>query len=131
MSPFAPHTNSRVDPSWWPLWEAWEFTNGDVWVGSASRKVPHQADTFAMPDFGDCTKGTITIKGEVKAIIGFVLPKDMAPRNKPPAEDLPYTQQEPLAWAGAHYGAAHTLTADWDCCPKGVVTRATIVTTNP
>jgi RHS repeat-associated protein len=139
------HTGGEIDPAWWPLWEGWEFTAGqNVWVGSAANKAPHRSDTYAMPDFGDCTKGKIEIDGEVKAITGFRLPADMKPTNKAPAWSLPMTQKEPAGWASdllppgiqgppapLAAGAVHRMTIEWNCCPKGVVTKATTVTTQP
>lgn len=120
------------DPKGYPFWEAWEFTAGqNVWVGPASAAIPHSGDTFGGLDYGPGTKGKKTITGEVKAIVGFTLPKDMKVRNKAPAWALPYTQKEPTQFANTLRGAAHTLTSEWDCCPSGTVTKATTVTTNP
>jgi hypothetical protein len=55
----------------------------------------------------------------------------MTVRNASPAWALPYTKTEPAQFASVLTGAAHTLTAEWDCCPNGTVTKATTVTTNP
>jgi len=118
------------DPKGYPFWEAWEFTKGgEVWVGPASGKAAHSGDTFSDSGYGDCTKGKKVITGEVKAIPGFALPADMKVRDKPPAWSLPYTKTEPAAYKDAPKGAAHTLTAEWNCCPKGK--KPTEVTTNP
>jgi hypothetical protein len=120
------------DPSGYPFWEAWEFTAGqNVWVGPASGGAAHSGDTFGAPGYGSGTKGKKTITGEVKAIVGFVLPGGMVPRNAAPAWALPYTRSQPPQFASTLPGAAHTLTAEWDCCPAGTVTKRTTVTTNP
>ena len=139
------HTEGRIDPAWYPYWEAWEFTAGKkVWVGPASDKTPHQGDTFSTAGFGDCTKGKREFIGEVKAIPGFQLPADMKPAANHPAGSLPTTKNEPAGWAAdllppgiqgppapSPAGAAHRMTIEWDCCPKGTVTKATTVTTQP
>jgi hypothetical protein len=120
------------DPSGYPFWEAWEFTAGqNVWVGPAAGGTPHSGDTFGSGDYGPGTKGKATISGEVKAIVGFTLPAGMTVRNAMPAWSLPYTRTEPPQFASTLPGAAHTLTAEWNCCPRGTVTRRTSVTTNP
>jgi hypothetical protein len=120
------------DPSGYPFWEAWEFTAGqNVWVGPASSGSAHSGDTFSGSDYGAGTKGKKTVTGEVKAIVGFTLPAGMTARNAAPAWALPYTRSEPAQFANTLPGAAHTLTAEWNCCPSGTVTRATAVTTNP
>jgi hypothetical protein len=129
-SPVAP--KPADDPSGYPFWEAWEFTAGqNVWVGPAAGGAAHSGDTFGAPGYGDGTKGKKTITGEVKAIVGFVLPGGMTPRNAAPAWALPYTRSQPPQFASTLAGAAHTLTAEWDCCPAGTVTKRTTVTTNP
>jgi hypothetical protein len=120
------------DPAGYPFWEAWEFTAGQkVWVGPAAGGAPHSGDTFGSEDYGPGTKGKATITGEVKAIVGFTLPPGMTVRNASPAWALPYTKTEPPQFASTLGGASHTLTAEWDCCPRGTVTKATTVTTNP
>ncbi len=129
-SPVAP--TAADDPSGYPFWEAWEFTAGqNVWVGLASTGAAHTGDTFGAPGYGSGTKGKKTITGEVKAIVGFVLPGGMTPRNAAPAWALPYTRAQPPQFGSTLGGAAHTLTAEWDCCPAGTVTKRTTVTTNP
>ncbi len=129
-NPVTPHPVD--DPAGYPFWEAWEFTAGQhVWVGPASGGVPHSGDTFGSDDYGPGTKGTATITAEVKAIVGFTLPSGMTVRNASPAWALPYTRTEPPQFASTLSGAAHTLTARWNCCPSGTVTTPTTVTTNP
>jgi hypothetical protein len=128
--PVAPQ--SIDDPSGYPFWEAWEFTSGrNVWVGPASGGSRHSADTFGGPNYGNGTSGRKVITGEVKAIVGFVPPPGMTVRNAAPAWSLPYTRSEPPQFASTPTGAAHTLTAEWNCCPDGTVTQATAVATNP
>jgi hypothetical protein len=128
--PVTPHPVD--DPAGYPFWEAWEFTAGQkVWVGPAAGGAAHSGDTFGSDDYGPGTKGKATITGEVKAIVGFTLPPGMTVRNASPAWSLPYTKTEPAQFANTLGGASHTLTAEWDCCPQGTVTKATTVTTNP
>jgi hypothetical protein len=116
----------------YPFWEAWEFTAGqNVWAGPESAGTTHSGDTFGGSDYGPGTRGRKVITGEVKAIVGFVPPTGMTVRNTSPAWILPYTRTEPPQFANTLPGAAHTLTAEWNCCPNGTVTRATTVTTNP
>jgi hypothetical protein len=120
------------DPSGYPFWEAWEFTSGQhVWVGPASAGSPHSGDTFGGVDYGPGTRGRKTVHGEVKAIVGFVPPAGMTPRNAAPAWALPYTRTEPPQFASTLPGATHELNMEWNCCPNGTVTKATAVTTNP
>jgi hypothetical protein len=120
------------DPAGYPFWEAWEFTAGqNVWVGPAAGGSVHSGDTFSGGDYGPGTKGKKSVTGEVKAIVGFTPPTGMTVRNAAPAWALPYTRSEPAQFASTLSGASHTLTAEWDCCPNGTVTKATTVTTNP
>jgi hypothetical protein len=120
------------DPAGYPFWEAWEFTAGqNVWVGPAAGGSPHSGDTFGGTDYGPGTKGKKIITAEVKAIAGFTLPPGMTARNAAPAWALPYTRTEPPQFASTLGGAAHTLTAEWNCCPSGTVTKPTTVATNP
>jgi hypothetical protein len=66
------------NPAGYPFWEAWEFTAGqNVWVGSAAGGSAHSGDTFSGADYGPGTKGRKTVRGEVKAIVGFALPAGM------------------------------------------------------
>jgi hypothetical protein len=120
------------DPAGYPFWEAWEFTAGqNVWAGPASGGTPHSGDTFSGSDYGPGTKGRKTVTGEVKAIVGFTLPAGMIVRNVAPSWALPNTRTAPAQFANTLSGMAHTLTAEWNCCPNGTVTQATTVTTNP
>ena len=119
------------DPDWYPFWEAWEFTKGGkIWV-NRTLSARHNADTFSTPDFGSETKGTVKIEGEVKALPGYALPANMKPTNKIPTGNLPVTRTEPPDWSASAKGAAHNLTVEWNCCPKGTRTKATTVTTTP
>ena len=109
-------TKGEIDPSSWPLWEGrGVHEGGNVWVGRASAGVPHQADLFAMDDFGECTKGIIHISGEVKAITGFVPPPDMTINPDSGANDIPSTQTKPPGWttgtAGRPTRSPHNGTA--------------------
>jgi len=129
-NPIAPHPVD--DPAGYPFWEAWEFTPGQkVWVGPAAGGASHSGDSFASDDYGPGTKGKATITGEVKAIVGFAPPVGMTVRNASPAWALPYTKTEPAQFASTLAGASHILTAEWNCCPNGTVTKATTVTTTP
>jgi len=128
--PVAPHAFD--DSANYPFWEAWEFTAGQhVWVGPASSGSAHSGDRFITAGYGPGTKGKKTINAEVKTIVGFTLPAGMTVRDAEPAWSLPYTRTEPAQFAGTLRGAAHTLTAEWDCCPSGTVTKRTTVVTNP
>jgi hypothetical protein len=120
------------DSANYPYWEAWEFTAGQhVWVGPASSGSAHSGDTFSNAGYGPGTKGKKTMTAEVKAIVGFTLPVGMTVRGAEPAWALPYTRTEPAQFAGTLRGAAHTLTAEWNCCPSGTVTKRTTVVANP
>ena len=128
--PVTPHAIDN--PANYPFWEAWEFTRGGhVWVGPASARTPHSGDTFSGSDYGAGTKGSITLSGEVKGIVGFTLPAGMTVRNAAPAWSLPYTRTEPAQFASTLPGAAHVVKAEWNCCPSGKVTKATKVTATP
>lgn len=120
------------DSANYPYWEAWEFTSGQhVWVGPASSGAAHSGDTFRNSGYGPGTKGKKRMTAEVKAIVGFTLPAGMTVRNAEPAWALPYTRTEPAVFASTLRGATHTLTAEWDCCPSGTVTKRTTVVTSP
>jgi hypothetical protein len=120
------------DPAGYPFWEAWEFTSGQhVWVGPSAGGTAHSGDTFSGADYGPGTKGRKTVTGEVKAIVGFTPPAGMTVRNAAPAWALPYTRTQPALFGSTLAGAAHTLTAEWDCTPTGTVTQATTVATRP
>jgi|SRR5580698_3297759 hypothetical protein len=120
------------DTANYPFWEAWEFTAGqNVWVGPAADGNPHSGDTFGGEDYGPGTKGKKVVTGEVKAIVGFTLPSGMTVRNAQPAWSLPYTRTEPPQFASTLTGATHKLTSEWNCCPKGAVTKRTTIATNP
>lgn len=120
------------DTSNYPFWEAWEFTSGrDVWVGPSSGGSVHSGDTFSGSDYGEGTKGRKVVSGEVKGIVGFTPPSGMTVRNAAPAWALPYTRTAPAQFSATLPGAAHTLTAEWDCRPSAAARQPTTVTTNP
>ena len=71
----SPWNPPEYDPSFYPFWEAWEFTSGGkVWAGTADRGVAHVADKFSEGEVGDGSKGTLVVVGEVKGITNFALP---------------------------------------------------------
>ncbi len=79
-------TAGRVDPAWWPLWEAWEIHSKQK-VTTYAEGGDTADDTFGMPAMGDKSKGTITIKGTAEFYDGLTLPKDFVATNKPPERE--------------------------------------------
>lgn len=116
-------TAGRIDPSWYPFWEAWQVRGGNVFVGGGSSS--HTADTYGSAGFGDSTKGSRQITGKAEFFPGATLPSHFTPRNAPPAMSLPYTQTDP-ALTGGTGAINHNLTATWNCCQPD---KSTTVTT--
>ena len=121
------HTKGVVDPSYWPLWEAWEVNkNSDV--TKYADKGDKDDDEYAMPSFGDCTKGKITITGVADYYDGLALPKPpFAVTNKPPAGILPSTTTDPKLGKGSG-SVNHNIVAEWNCCPKGTKGKTSLKT---
>jgi RHS repeat-associated protein len=98
------------------FWEAWEVTNGDVWVGAAKDMVKHNADTFSSNNEGEGTCGTIEFAGKVKFVEGYKLTEPPWGHTVADARDLPTLRTKPEGWTDD--GAAdHTLKINWRCCP--------------
>ena len=113
------------DPtSYYPFWEGWEFTNDlRTWLGARNANgTNHTAqDWFGFEPFtGPPHKGTVSIIGEVKGLVGVQLPPDMKPRKQPhPSNGLPATNIEPDFWALSDKGALHFLkVTGWSSCPN-------------
>jgi RHS repeat-associated protein len=120
-------TSGAVDPAWWPLWEAWEVAEGSNTTTYADAGDVMD-DTYAMPSFGDCTRGTITITGSADYYEGLTLPSSFVATDKPPAYILPSTQTNPNLGAGS--GAVqHSVTLSWNCCPSDDDDTTTYTTT--
>jgi hypothetical protein len=118
-------TGGRVNPAWFPFWEAWQVRGGNVFVGTTAS--PHVADTFAVPSFGDQSQGTIAITGTAEYFDGVAnLPSGFAPRNAPPAMALPYTQTAP-GLSGGTGSIPHNITIHWDCCPQSSSNQTKLV----
>jgi RHS repeat-associated protein len=121
-------SGGKIDPAWWPLWEAWEIHKGQK-VTTYAETGDTEDDTYASGGFGECTKGTHKITGSADFYDGLTLPKDFKATGKPPTGILPTTQKDPGLKGGS--GAInHNLTATWNCCPKGHIEK-TKLTTDP
>ena len=120
------HTKGLLDPKWWPVWEAWKI-NKKQKVTTYAEKGDDQDDRYYMPEFGECTKGTITMQGSADFFEDLTLPKDFTVSNKPPTYILPATKTDPKLKGGS--GAIkHNAKAEWDCCPKGTVAETKLTT---
>lgn len=126
---------TTYDPSWYPKWEAWQFTNGgNVWVGWAAQGSPHVKDTFSALDIGDRSKGTLVVSGKVKGITNYALPSDFQVGSAGGSSGtLPDTTTMPPGWDQVGGGAVHSMTVTWGCCktPNGGVKQRTEVRTTP
>jgi RHS repeat-associated protein len=132
-------TNGRVDPGWWPFWEAWRVDKGQTQTTLA--QIGRPADDFYGSEvFGACTKGDVQIEGTAQFYEGLTLPPDFKvglallmpnPMNPftallfydtaflpSPAGFLPATKAEPKLMGGTGV-IKHNLKAAWNCCPVG------------
>jgi hypothetical protein len=117
-----PVATGGIDPSWYPLWEAWQIHKG--------QKVTTYAEGGDLDDdsYGQgpipSTKGSYTVTGSAQFYEGLTLPADFKVTNKAPTWILPTTKAAPTL-AGGTGSIPHVLTAAWDCC--GGASKATKV----
>ena len=108
-----------LDPSQYPVWEAWEIHKDQKVTTDAERGDPKD-DTFAARG-APGTKGVgegLKIKGRAEYYDGLTLPDTFKATYKPPTRDLPVTRSAPKL-AGGTGAISHNLTATWDCCTPG------------
>lgn len=117
-----------LQPSWYPLWEAWPI-HKDQQVTTYAEGGDVEDDTYATNSPGSNTKGAVTLKGTAEFYDGLTLPSSFKVTNKAPAWILPATNSAPTLGGGT--GAiSHDLKATWDCCSKDkTATKATTVET--
>lgn len=118
---------SGLNPSWYPIWEAWQVNKNErvtIYAGT----YPHD-DQYSNGGTGDGTKGSLTVKGTAEYYDNLTLPASFKVTNKAPAGILPVTTSTPTLTGGT--GAiSHELKASWDCCVTGKgAAKTTTVTT--
>lgn len=114
-----------LQPSWYPLWEAWPI-NKDQRVTTYAEGGDVEDDTYSNSTTSD-TKGTTTVKGTAEFYDGLALPSTFKVTNKAPTWILPATNSGP-ALSGGTGAISHNLKGTWDCCSKGkTATKATKV----
>jgi hypothetical protein len=97
-----------------PYWEAWGVRTGKVYIGDTAQE--HNADTYADPDMGDRTYGSIVIKGVAEFFPSVTLPAHMKSNNSDTqAGSLRSSLTDP-GLAGGTGSIPHDLTASWNCC---------------
>jgi hypothetical protein len=122
-----PAKSPGLQPSWYPIWEAWEVHKGQNVTIYAELGLDHD-DGFGSNPPGTGTKGSVTVKGTVEFYDGLTLPPSFKATHQPPAGDLPMTKSDPKL-AGGTGPIAHELKATWDCCSKDKgATKKTTVT---
>jgi hypothetical protein len=104
-----------LQPSWYPLWEAWQI-NKDQQVTTYAEGGDVVDDTYASPG-GSNTKGTVKVKGTAEFYDGLTLPSSLKVTNKPPTGILPASKSAPTL-SGGTGAISHDLNATWDCCSK-------------
>jgi len=124
--PVDPKKVGGLQPSWYPVWEAWPI-NKDQRVTTYAEGGDVEDDTYGTPGTGDNTKGTATVKGTAEFYDGLTLPSSFKVTNKAPTWILPATSSAPTL-SGGTGSIPHNLKATWDCCNKGTsATKATQV----
>jgi hypothetical protein len=117
-SPIA-YNGKGLDPSWYPVWEAW-YVNG----GAVTPAVGNVNDIYSQNAPGDNTKGSTTVIGTAEYYDGATLPSSFTVTNAAPTWSLPATNSQPTIPGGT--GAVdHRLTATWDCCTTDKKTTVT------
>jgi hypothetical protein len=98
-----------------PIWEAWGVKRGRVFIGDTA--VARSDDTYADPNMGLGSQGSIVVKGIAEFFPNVILPAHMTAENpKTQAGDLLSTTTDP-ALIGGTGAIPHDLTASWNCCP--------------
>jgi hypothetical protein len=118
-----PYSGKGLDPSWYPIWEAWYVNAGQV-----TPAVGKVNDIYGQQVIGNNTKGSVTVRGTAEYYDGATLPSSFTVTNKPPAWSLPVTTTKPTIPGGTG-PVDHTLTATWDCCSTDKTTKP--VTSTP
>lgn len=113
-----------LETSWYPIWEAWQVRNGQVFVGGTT--APHKADTYGQPPVGAGTRGTTSVVGRADFYPHLTLPASFVATHGPPAWALPVTTTDP-ALTGGTRALDHNLTATWDSVGGTGVTTLTTV----
>jgi hypothetical protein len=112
--PFTPGgSNGGFDPSWYPVWEAWQVHKNKA-VTTYAEGGDKADDTFGTDGMPD-TKGSYTIKGTAEFYDGLSLPSDFKVTNAEPTWILPATKTAPKLTGGTG-SKLHSKTASWDCC---------------
>ncbi len=106
-----------LQPSWYPVWEAWQI-NKDQKVTTYAEGGDVNDDSFSTPGPGSDTKGTVTVRGTAEFYEDLTLPTSFTVTNKAPTWILPATTSAPTL-SGGTGAISHTLKATWDCCAKG------------
>ncbi len=110
-----------LQPSWYPLWEAWQIHKGQK-VTTYAEGGDTEDDTYANSGYSTSTKGSVTVKGTAEFYDGLTLPSAFKVTNKPPTGILPATKASPTL-SGGTGGISHDLKATWDCCSKDKTTK--------
>jgi hypothetical protein len=110
------------------FWEAWQVVRGRVFIGDTGKR-DEVSDTFRVEDWGGNTRGNQKVVGEAKFFENYNFKKPPWGHDpRLPAGSLPTMRTAPPGW-DATGSDAHTLEAEWVCCPKDY--KATKVTGAP
>ncbi len=120
-----PGTAGGLDPSWYPVWEAWPINKGQK-VTTYAEGGDKDDDTYGSRGPGSATKGTLEVKGTAEFYDGLTLPPDFKVANAAPTWILPATKTAP-SLAGGTGAISHNLKATWDCCGADKTTKITPV----
>lgn len=105
-----------LDPSDWPFYEAWTIPPSEARPNIDRHLFGGYDDSFQMPTFGVCTRGTIVITATAEYYDGFTLPLNFGVDNAgPPRNGLP-TADSFLPPGFPDSSVSRTVTATWDCC---------------
>jgi hypothetical protein len=116
-----------LDPSWYPLWEAWQIRAGQKVTTYAQDNNDREDDTYGSDSQPD-TKGSLKVTGTAEFYEGLSLPADFQVTNAAPTWILPATNTAPTL-AGGTGAIAHDLTATWDCCGSNSKKKKTKIST--
>jgi hypothetical protein len=114
-----------LQPSWYPLWEAWKINKGQK-VTTYAEGGDVEDDTYGSTRTGTDTKGSTTVKGTAEFYDGLTLPSTFKVTSAAPTWILPATKSAPTL-SGGTGGISHDLKATWDCCGADKTTKIATV----
>jgi hypothetical protein len=126
--PVDPEKVGGLQPSWFPLWEAWRIDKDQQVTPEIAEEGRFQDDNYFAQGLGRGTRGPLTVKGTVEFYDGLTLPSSFKTVNEQPSVDMPTTKSDPML-SGGTGAIPHELKADWDCCSTAGAAKPTKIET--